>query len=46
LGEIYNQHSYLDEKREALELWAKRLKRIVDPPAPNVVQLRAAEISA
>jgi integrase len=41
LGEIYNQHSYIDEKREALELWAARLKLIVDPPSSNVIALRA-----
>jgi integrase len=32
LGEIYNQYSYIDEKRQALELWANRLKLIVDQP--------------
>jgi integrase len=41
LGEIYNQYSYLDEKRKALDLWAARLKLIVDPPSSNVVALRA-----
>jgi hypothetical protein len=38
----YDHHDYLDEKREALELWAARLQSIVDPPAPNVVPLRRA----
>jgi hypothetical protein len=39
---IYDLYTYLDEKREALELWAARLRTIVDPtPAPtNVVALR------
>jgi integrase len=41
LHKIYDQYAYLDEKREALELWAARLKLIVDPPASNVVALRA-----
>jgi hypothetical protein len=41
LHKIYDQWSYLDEKRQALDLWAARLMRIVDPPADNVVALRA-----
>jgi integrase len=31
LHKVYDQHSYLDEKRRALELWAERLRTIVDP---------------
>jgi len=41
LHKIYDQHAYLDEKRQALELWQKRLQSIVDPPPANVVVLRA-----
>jgi integrase len=41
LHQVYDQHAYADEKREALELWAARLKLIVDPPSSNVVALRA-----
>jgi integrase len=41
LHQVYDQHSYANEKREALELWAKRLNLIVNPPAGNVVALRA-----
>jgi integrase len=37
---IYDRYDYLDEKREALELWAARLREIVDPPPGNVVPLR------
>ena len=37
----YDLHDYLDEKREAIELWAARLRDIVTPKPPNVVQLRA-----
>jgi hypothetical protein len=37
---VYDLHDYLDEKREALELWAARLRSIVDPPPSNVVPLR------
>jgi integrase len=37
----YDTHEYLDEKREALELWAKRLDLIVNPDqVGNVVALR------
>ena len=41
----YNVYQYADEKREALELWAARLRDIVTPPQPepvgdNVVDLR------
>jgi integrase len=39
LHKVYDQHSYLDEKRRALDLWAKRLSSIVAPQA-NVVPLR------
>jgi integrase len=40
---VYDRHTYLDEKREALMLWAARLRSIVEPPAPDdkVVKLRA-----
>jgi integrase len=38
----YDLHDYLDEKREALELWGKRLRGIVEPSTKdNVVALRA-----
>lgn len=39
LHKVYDQHAYLDEKRHALELWAKRLRDIVTPPPANVVEL-------
>jgi len=38
----YDLYDYADEKREALELWAARLRSIVEPPPPNVVQLAQA----
>lgn len=41
LHKVYDQHAYLDEKRHALELWAKRLRTIVEPTPDNVVTLRA-----
>lgn len=43
---IYDHHDYLDEKREGLELWAARLRQIVNelPTQPNsqVISLHAA----
>lgn len=36
----YDLHDYLDEKREALELWAARLREITTPAPANVVSLR------
>jgi integrase len=40
LRRVYDQHSYLPEMREALELWSNRLQSIVEPPPGNVVALR------
>jgi integrase len=38
---VYDGHEYLDEKREALELWAQRIASIASPaPAAKVVKLR------
>jgi hypothetical protein len=37
----YDLHDYLDEKREAIELWAARLRDIVTPKPRNVIELRA-----
>jgi integrase len=41
LHKVYDQYSYLDEKREALELWGRRLRSIVEPAPANVVPLHA-----
>ncbi len=38
LGRVYDQHRYEPEMREGLELWANKLRDIVTPPPPNVVQ--------
>ncbi len=40
----YDLYDYFDEKREALELWAARLRSIVAPPPAhaNVIELAAA----
>jgi integrase len=42
LHRVYDQYAYVDEKRHALELWAKRLRDIVTPPPPNVIDLGKA----
>ena len=36
----YDLYDYLDEKREALELWAARLRSIVNPQPSNIIQLK------
>lgn len=43
---VYDRHAYLDEKREALDLWAARVLAIVNPPPANVVPLRASDTAA
>jgi integrase len=40
LQRVYDQHRYVDEMREALELWAARLRDIVTPPPDNVVRMK------
>ncbi len=34
LHKVYDQFAYLDEKRECLDLWEKRLVGILEPPPP------------
>jgi len=41
MHKVYDQYAYLDEKRRALELWAQRLRGIVEPAPSNVVRLMA-----
>jgi hypothetical protein len=36
LQRVYDQHRYIAEMRDALDLWAERLRSIVDPPAPHI----------
>ena len=38
----YERYDLLDEKRDALERWAARLREIVSPPPDNVVKLPSA----
>lgn len=42
LARTYNQNTFDDEKREALNLWAARLRSIVLPPPANLINLRGA----
>ena len=37
---VYDRYGYLDEQRAAFELWAARLRDLVEPPPENVVALR------
>jgi len=37
---VYDQHTYEAEMRKALELWASKLRSIVEPPPENVVKLK------
>ena len=39
---VYDRYAYLDEQRSGFELWAARLRDIVEPPPENVVLLREA----
>jgi integrase len=44
LHQVYDRHSYRDEKRRAFELWAARLADIVEPrETSNVVAIAAAK---
>lgn len=38
----YDRFGYLDEKRDALDRWARRLQAIIEPAPENVVELKAA----
>jgi integrase len=40
IARVYDQHRYIPEMREALELWAARLRSIVSPTPDNVVPLK------
>ena len=41
---VYDKHDYFDEKKEALTLWAGRLRDIITPPPANVVKLDKARV--
>jgi integrase len=40
---VYDQYEYFDEKLEALQLWARNLREIVEPAPSNVIQMRGAK---
>jgi len=42
LRKVYDQHTFEAEKRRALELWAARLRDIVEPPPANLASLEKA----
>jgi integrase len=39
---VYNRHAYLEERKAALEAWARYIEGLVRPVPANVVQLMAA----
>jgi len=39
---VYDQHDYVEQKRDALERLSSQIDRIINPPADNVVVLREA----
>lgn len=42
----YDLYDYADEKREALELWAARLRSIVEPPPAQINVIELATVRA
>jgi integrase len=42
LQRVYDQHRYVEEMREALTMWAARLRSIVEPPPANVLDFAKA----
>ena len=40
LDRVYDQHKFLDEMREALELWAGKIRDLTEPPPDNVSKIR------
>jgi integrase len=41
---VYSRYEYLDERREAMERWAQRIRDIAESRSGNVVMLRAAPV--
>jgi integrase len=42
LRKVYDQYAFEAEKRRALELWAARLRDIVEPPPANIVDFASS----
>ena len=40
LDRVYDQHKFLDEMRDALELWAGKIRDLTEPPPKNVVKMK------
>ena len=40
---VYNRHTYLEEKTEALNVWARSLEAIIEPKESNVVELKGGK---
>ena len=40
LDRVYDQHKFLNEMREALELWAGKIRDLTEPPPENVVKMK------
>ena len=46
MHDVYDQYAYLPQKRDALELWAERVRNIVSPPEGDVVPFRSRSAAA
>jgi integrase len=42
LDAVYDQHAFIEERRQALAKWAGKLRAIVEPTPKNVVEFRPA----
>ena len=42
VAKVYNRFEYIEERREALDLWAKHIESLIRPTPSNVVPLTAA----
>lgn len=40
LHKVYDQYAYLEEKRQALELWSNKLQSIIEPRPSNVLPFK------
>jgi len=43
---VYQRHKFADEKREAFDVWAAHVGRLVNPPADNVVDFPATQVTS
>ena len=39
LVQTYNRHAYLEQKRDALNLWSRHVMDIITPPPENILRL-------